>query len=48
MVALRIFMVRNTSESWGWPARTLHWLIALIVLGLFSFGLWMVDVAPRS
>ncbi len=41
-------MIRNTSESWGWPARILHWLIALMVLGLFSFGLWMVDVAPRS
>ena len=41
-------MIRNTSESWGWPARILHWLIALMVLGLFPFGLWMVDVAPRS
>ena len=40
-------MIRNTSESWGWPARILHWLIALMVLGLFAFGLWMVDVAPR-
>lgn len=41
-------MIRNTSEAWGWPARTLHWLIALMVLGLFAFGLWMTDVPPRG
>ena len=34
--------------SLRWPARILHLLIALMVFGLFSFGLWMVDVAPRS
>jgi len=41
-------MIGNTSEGWGWPARTLHWLIALMVLGLFGFGLWMTEVPPRS
>lgn len=41
-------MIRNSSEAWGWPARTLHWLIALLVLGQFALGLWMSDVPPRS
>jgi len=41
-------MIRNTNDGWGWPARTLHWIVAATVLGLFAFGLWMVDVAPRS
>jgi cytochrome b561 len=41
-------MIRNTIESWGWPARTLHWIVAVMVLGLFAFGLWMTEVPPRD
>jgi cytochrome b561 len=41
-------MLRNTIESWGWPARTLHWIVAALVLGLFAFGLWMTEVPPRD
>jgi cytochrome b561 len=41
-------MMRNTSESWGLPARALHWIVALGVLGLFCFGLWMKEVPPRG
>ena len=26
-------MIRNTSVSWGWPARALHWIVAAMVLG---------------
>lgn len=37
-------MIRNTSESWGWPARAFHWIIAVMVLGLFAHGLWMEDI----
>jgi len=40
-------MIRNTVDSWGWPARTLHWIIALGVIGLFAFGLWMKEVPAR-
>ena len=39
-------MIGNTREGWGWPARTLHWVVAAMVLGLFAFGLWMTDVPP--
>jgi cytochrome b561 len=41
-------MIWNTSDSWGWPARSFHWFIALMVLVQFCFGLWMSDVPPRS
>jgi cytochrome b561 len=41
-------MIRNTNEAWGWPARTLHWIVAAMVLGLFAFGLWMTEVPPRD
>jgi cytochrome b561 len=41
-------MIRNTIESWGWPARTLHWIVAELVIGLFGFGLWMTEVPPRE
>jgi cytochrome b561 len=37
-------MIRNTSVSWGWPARALHWIVAAMVLGLFAHGLWMEDL----
>jgi cytochrome b561 len=40
-------MIRNTTESWGWPARGLHWIVAALVLGLFAHGLWMEDM-PRE
>jgi cytochrome b561 len=31
--------LRNTSDRFGWLARTLHWLIALLLLGLIIAGL---------
>jgi cytochrome b561 len=40
-------MIRNTGESWGWPARVLHWIVAAMALGLFAHGLWMEDL-PRD
>ena len=40
-------MLRNTLESWGWPARAFHWIVAAMVLGLFAHGLWM-EVLPEE
>jgi cytochrome b561 len=40
-------MIRNSNESWGWPTRALHWIVAALVLGLFAQGLWMEDL-PRA
>jgi cytochrome b561 len=39
-----MLMFRNTRESWGWPARALHWIVAVLVLGLFMHGLWMEEL----
>jgi cytochrome b561 len=37
-------MLRNTTDSWGLPARILHWLVVAIVLIQVPLGFWMVDV----
>ena len=41
---------RNTSEQWGWVAKTLHWATALGVIGLVIVGLWMDEmrVSPQK
>jgi cytochrome b561 len=39
--------VRNTDIAWGWPAKALHWLAALIILLLLGHGWWMTHIAPR-
>jgi cytochrome b561 len=36
--------IRNNLQGYGLPAILLHWLVALSVLGLFTLGLWMVDL----
>ena len=40
-------MVRNTPDAWGWPAKLLHWLGALLILLLLGHGWWMTHLAPR-
>jgi cytochrome b561 len=37
----------NSKTSWGWPARTLHWLGAVIILVLLAHGWWMTHMTPR-
>ncbi len=36
--------MRNTKNSYGWIARSLHWLVALAASGLFGLGLYMVEL----
>ncbi len=36
--------IRNTPDSYGIVAVTLHWLVAATVVGLFALGLWMVEL----
>jgi len=31
-------MLRNSITSWGWPSRTLHWLMAVLILGQVALG----------
>jgi cytochrome b561 len=35
---------RNTPQAYGLVAILLHWLVALLVFGLFGLGLWMVGL----
>jgi cytochrome b561 len=35
---------RNDDQSYGVVAIILHWLVAIVVVGLFALGLWMVDL----
>jgi cytochrome b561 len=36
--------LRNTDEGWGWPAKLLHWVVAVLVVGMIALGVVMVDV----
>lgn len=40
-------MIGNTSDSWGWPARSFHWVLAIAILAQFGLGLWMEEI-PRA
>ncbi len=40
-------MIHNSSDSWGWPARSFHWVLAILILVQFGLGLWMGEV-PRA
>jgi cytochrome b561 len=31
----------NSETGWGWPARVLHWAIALLIAGMSALGLYM-------
>ncbi|HEX5636752.1 MAG TPA: cytochrome b [Gammaproteobacteria bacterium] len=35
---------KNTTSSWGWISILFHWLSALVIVGLFALGLWMVEL----
>jgi cytochrome b561 len=40
-------MLNNSKTTWGWPARTLHWLGAAIILVLLAHGWWMTHMTAR-
>ncbi|MHA7925635.1 MAG: cytochrome b [Marinobacter sp.] len=37
--------IRNTSANYGLVAIIIHWLVALVVFGLFGLGYWMVELS---
>ena len=41
-------MLKNTRQSFGSIARLFHWLSAIVIIGLFILGLWMVDLTYYS
>lgn len=40
-------MIANTDESWGWPARALHWLIALLLFVQIGLA-FVMDEVPKA
>ena len=36
--------MHNTQTHYGWVSIILHWLVAIVVVGLFALGYWMVDL----
>jgi len=37
-------MLRNTEHQYGFVSIAIHWLMALLVFGMFALGLYMVDL----
>lgn len=35
---------RNSSFSYGFVAVAMHWFMAVVVIGMFALGFWMVDL----
>src|SRR5260370_33260296 len=40
-------MTRNSTSDWGWPAKILHWVGAVVILLLLVHGWWMTHMTPR-
>jgi cytochrome b561 len=40
-------MTRNSATDWGWPAKILHWVGAIMILLLLGHGWWMTHMTPR-
>jgi cytochrome b561 len=40
-------MIGNSTTNWGWPAKVLHWIGAILILLLLGHGWWMTHLAPR-
>ncbi|MEL7479132.1 MAG: cytochrome b [Pseudomonadota bacterium] len=36
--------MKNTTQSYGWVAKSLHWVSAVVVVGMFASGWWMVEL----
>ena len=41
-------MLKNTTQSYGLVSVIFHWLTAVVVVGLFCLGWWMVDLTYYS
>lgn len=41
-------MLKNSQSRYGVVSISLHWLVAVTVLGLFGVGFWMVDLSYYS
>jgi cytochrome b561 len=37
-------MLTNTKHNWGWVSICLHWITAILILGLAAIGLYMTEL----
>lgn len=37
-------MFKNTENGYGLIAISVHWLVAIVIIGMFALGLWMVGL----
>lgn len=37
--------LKNDSDCYGWPLVSLHWLMAVVVFGLYFLGLYIVELS---
>lgn len=37
-------MLKNTNNSYGLVSLTMHWVIAVLIIGLFIMGIWMREL----
>jgi|TARA_B110000483_G_scaffold242295_2_gene327653 cytochrome b561 len=37
-------MIKNTSDRYGIIAVLIHWIMALVIIGMLCLGLWMVEL----
>ena len=40
-------MIANSNTDWGWPAKLLHWIGAILIVLLLVHGWWMTHMAAR-
>ena len=40
--------LKNTDTNYGVVAKSLHWILAIMIIGLLSVGLYMEDLAPSD
>jgi len=36
--------LKNTAQSYGWVSIVIHWFMALLVIGMFALGVYMVEL----
>jgi len=41
-------MLKNTVKTWGSVTRTLHWVSAILIMGMIGYGWWMNHIPERS
>lgn len=41
-------MIQNSTEAYGGLSKLLHWVMALVIIGLLASGIWMEGLADKD